>query len=228
MKFLYIRSYSFFNIYIANLCHFAALGTHQVRFLISITLLILRFVSKLVVYDKVCIDEQGNGVVYRCTAHPELFLLFQQLQEFCNLKASVYRVYGIQYGKTFRCAPASVLLKIFGEYLSRCSGILAVLHLKPLHAKASQTSECKNSLLQFYNGCNLLLSISITKLSLFSIICIETCLKFHKKRPDISTVCLYTAFFIQQSFPTTQVCPLSRQKPQWLYRNRLSDCRYST
>ena len=57
MKFLYIRSYSFFYVNIANLCHFAALGTYKVRFLIAVTLLVLRFVAKLVMYNQICVNE---------------------------------------------------------------------------------------------------------------------------------------------------------------------------
>ena len=129
MELLYICRYIVFYVQIANLCHFAALCAYHVALFGSETLLVFGIGSELVVYNKVGIDEKGYGVVYGGTADPEFPVVLHVLEQLINVKASVYRVYGLEYRETLRGPATSVLFQIVRKHLSHRLCNLAVFHV---------------------------------------------------------------------------------------------------
>ena len=110
MKFFDIRSYILCYVYIVYLCNLSTIGAYHVRLFVAVTSFVFRCVAELMVYNQIRIYKQRNCVVNSCTAHSELFLLFEHLQQVVDFKVPIEGIYRIQYGIAFRRAPTSVLL----------------------------------------------------------------------------------------------------------------------
>ena len=90
MKFLDIRSYVIVYIYIVYFCNLTTIGAYHVCLFVAIALFVFRSAAELVMYHKVGIDKQRNGVVNSCTAYPEFFFLFELLEQVVDFEIAVY------------------------------------------------------------------------------------------------------------------------------------------
>ena len=117
MKFLDIRGYIVFNVYISYLCNLSTVGAYHVRLFVAVALLVFRYCAELVVHYKVGVYEQRDGVVYSCPAYPELLLFLEDSEKVLNLEIAIYRIYGIKNCEPFGGASAFVLLQILCKYL---------------------------------------------------------------------------------------------------------------
>ena len=110
MKFFDIRSYVICYVYIICFGNLSTICAYHVRLLVSVTPFVSRFCTELVVNDEVGIDKQCYCVVNSCPAYSELVLLFKHFEQIAYFKVAVERVYRIEYGESFRGAPAFVFL----------------------------------------------------------------------------------------------------------------------
>ena len=77
MKFLDVRCYIVFNVYIAYFSDLAAIRTNHVGLFIAIAPLVFRCGTELVVYYQIGVDKQCYCIVYCRTAYPELFFVLK-------------------------------------------------------------------------------------------------------------------------------------------------------
>ena len=135
MKFLDVRSNCICQVNIVYLRNFSAFRADGVSLARAKASFVLRCRSVLVVDYKVCLYQQRYCVIYRGSAHSELFVVLEVLEQFLNLKTSVYRIYGIEDGIAFQSAPAPVLFQVLGEELfcGICNPF--VFHIAPIATK---------------------------------------------------------------------------------------------
>ena len=89
MKFLDVRCYIVFNVYIAYFSDLAAFGADGVGLCSPVAFLVFRYCPELVVGYQVGLYEHCDGVVYGSTAYAELRILFEILHKLLYLETAV-------------------------------------------------------------------------------------------------------------------------------------------
>lgn len=106
------------NTRIAKLEHLTAFKTnYMIMLFVSVRLLVLiEIFPKLVLSDKVAINEDLEGVVDSCAANTVIALFHMQVQRFC-IEVIIPQVDLFENGKSLRGLPQAVFFKIMGKDL---------------------------------------------------------------------------------------------------------------